>query len=260
MISSTKNPKVQWIRRLQKKGKERQAERAFVVEGVRLLEEVLQSHWQVKYLVYTDDLVERGMRLVQAYETLGTQIEPVSQHVMQAVSDTKNPPGILAVVEMQAVQVPVQLDFVLILDQIREPGNLGAILRSAAAAGVQAVFLVPGTVDPYSPKVLRSGMGAQFKLPVQVSNWDEIKSQISYSNLYTYLTEADKGETYHQSDLRRPLALIIGGEAEGAGRTAYEVSDSLIHIPLPGGGESLNASVSAGILLFEIARQREVPS
>jgi TrmH family RNA methyltransferase len=260
MISSTKNPKVQWIRRLQSKGKERQAEQAFVVEGVRLLEEVLDSLWQVKFLVYTDDLGKRGLHLIQAYQAQGIQVEMVSMHVMQAISDSKNPQGILAVIEIQAVRVPDQLDFVLILDQIREPGNLGTILRSAAAAGVQVVFLVPGTVDPFSPKVVRAGMGAHFKLPVRVSNWDEIKSQINYSNLHTYLGLVDSGEVYHQTDFRRPLALIIGGEAEGASQTAHKVSDSLIHIPMPGGGESLNASVSAGILLFEIARQREMQS
>ena len=235
-------------------------EQAFVVEGVRLLEEALESHWRVKFMVYTDDLGERGMNLVEAFEALDTQGELVSKRVMRAVSDTKNPQGILTVIEMQAVQVPDQLDFILILDQIREPGNLGTILRSAEAAGVQAVFMIPGTVDPYSPKVLRAGMGAQFNLPIQISNWDEIMSQISYSNLHTYLAEADQGDVYHQVDFQRPLALIVGGEAEGAGQMAHKISDSLIHIPMPGGGESLNASVSAGILLFEIARQREVHS
>jgi TrmH family RNA methyltransferase len=152
--------------------------------------------------------------------------------------------------------VPERLDNVLILDQIREPGNLGAILRSAMAAGIQLVILLPGNVDPYSPKVLRAGMGAQLKLAVEHKTWKEVEGLIKDSKLNVYLAEASKGEVYHLCDFIRPLALIIGGEAEGAGETAYKVADSLIHIPMPGGGDSLNASVSAGILLFEIARQR----
>jgi TrmH family RNA methyltransferase len=258
MISSTKNPKVQWIRRLQSKGKERQAEGAFVVEGVRLLEEAFNSHWKVEFLAYTDDLGSRGQEIVERNQKLDTQAEVVSPHVMRAMSDTKNPQGILAVVKMQKISVPGQLDFVLILDQIREPGNLGAILRSAAAAGVQLVCLTPGTVDPYSPKVLRAGMGAQLKLPIRINTWDEIETQIEHSKLHTYLAQMNDGEVYHQSNLSDPLAIIIGGEADGASEKAHLVAGSLIQIPMPGGGESLNASVSAGILFFEIARQREL--
>ena len=258
MISSTKNPKVQWIRRLQSKGKERQVEGSFVVEGVRLLEEAFNSNWKVEFLAYTDDLDSRGQDIVEAYQKLDTQAEVVSPHVMRAMSDTKNPQGILAVVKMEALSGPGQLDFMLILDQIREPGNLGAILRSAAAAGVQLVCLTPGTVDPYSPKVLRAGMGAQLNLPIRVNTWNEIETQIKDSKLHTYLAQMGEGEVYHQSNLSHPLALIIGGEAEGASEKAHLVADSLIQISMPGGGESLNASVSAGILLFEIARQREL--
>jgi TrmH family RNA methyltransferase len=258
MISSTKNPKVQWIRRLQSKGKERQAEGVFILEGVRLLEEAFNSHWKVEFLAYTDDLGDRGKDIVEAYRKLGTLAEVVSPPVMRVMSDTKNPQGLLAVLNQQKLSVPSQLDYVLILDQMREPGNLGAILRSATAAGVQLVCLTPGTVDPYSPKVLRAGMGAQLKLPIRVNTWSEIETQIKHSMLFTYLAQMNKGEVYHQSNLSRPLALIIGSEADGASEEAHHVADSLIQIPMPGGGESLNASVSAGILLFEIARQREM--
>lgn len=256
MISSTKNPKVQWIRRLQGKGSERQAEGVIVLEGARLLEEAVNSGWEFKYLVFTEQLSSRGQSLVDELKKNGVQAELVSPHVMRAVSDTKNPQGILAVVNVQKLPVPEQLDYVVILDQIREPGNLGAILRSASAAGVQLVILVPGTVDAYSPKVLRAGMGAQLNVPVQVKTWHEVEILVRESNLTVFLAEAGKGEVYHQRDFNQPLALIIGSEAEGASETAYSIADALIQIPMPGGGQSLNASVSAGILLFEVARQR----
>ena len=257
MISSTKNPKVQWIRHLQGKGKERQSENVIVIEGVRLLEEAFNSSWEVKYLIYTEELSSRGRDLVDEFIKISVQTEVVSSNVMRAVSDTKNPQGVLAVVKMQTLPVSEQLDYVLILDQIREPGNLGAILRSARAAGVQIVILTPGTVDPYSPKVLRAGMGAQLNLPIQVQTWDEVEKMVSVSKLIVYLADVGKGEVYHRCDFFQPLALIIGGEAEGASETAYKVADSLVNIPMPGGVESLNAAVSAGILLFEVARQRE---
>jgi TrmH family RNA methyltransferase len=259
MITSSKNPKAQWVRRLQKKVKERQADGVFVIEGVRLLEEGLNSGWHVKSIFYTDDLGERGMNIVRAFQDRDTKVEVVSENVMRAISDTQNPQGqgILAVFEMHSIPLPERLNFMLILDQIREPGNLGTILRSAAVAGVHAVFLSPGTVDPFSPKVLRAGMGAHFTLPVHLANWNEIESQIKHSKLHPYLASVDGGMVYHQADFRHPLALIIGGEADGASDIAYKASDSLIHIPRYGEVESLNASVAAGILLFEIARQRE---
>lgn len=257
MISSTKNLRIQWVIRLQNKSKDRHAEQAFAIEGVRLLEEALASDWKARYIFYSDILSDRGMNLVNASRKTDTQIEAVSPRVMRAISDTKNPQGILAVIEMRSLPVPDQLNFVLILDQMRDPGNLGTILRSAAAAGVQVVYLSPGTVDACSPKVLRAGMGAHFRLPIHNARWIDICSRIKSADLHAYLATSESSDSYHNSDFQRPLILIIGGEAEGASQTAYQVADSQIQIPMPGGGESLNASVAAGILLFEIARQRE---
>ena len=260
MITSTKNPKVQRIRRLQRKGKERQTEGVFVLEGVRLVEEAIASDWEIKYLFYTDNLRSRGKGVVEDLKDKEILAELVSPHVMRAVSDTKTPQGILAVVKMRSLPVLNRLDFVLILDQIREPGNLGAILRSAAAAGVQQVCLATGTVDPYSPKVLRAGMGAQLNLPVCINTWDEIRALLEQSSLHTYIAQVENGVVYYQCDFSHPLAMIIGGEAEGASETAHQVAESVVHIPMPGGGESLNASVSSGILLFEVVRQRGMGS
>ncbi len=257
MITSTKNPTIQWARRLQSKSKERHAENVFVIEGVRLIEAALDANWGARYIFYTETLSDRGMNLVKAYEGRNTQIEAVSSNVMQAISDTKNPQGILAVIEIKSLPAPENIDLILVLDQVRDPGNLGTILRTAAAAGVQAVYLPLGTVDAFSPKVLRAGMGAHFRLPIFSISWNEISSLINGANLHVYLATAEDGKSYYDSDFQRPLVLIIGGEAEGASRTAVEETDSLINIPMPGGGDSLNASVAAGILLFEIARQKE---
>jgi TrmH family RNA methyltransferase len=260
MISSLKNPTIKYVRSLQTKSKARRAEKAFVIEGLRLLEEAVASDWEMHLVLYSEDLSKRGLQLVEVFQSKGTKVEAVTEKVMGAVSDTETPQGILAVMEMRLLPLPEILDFILILDQVRDPGNVGTSLRSAAAAGVQAVLLTPGTTDQYSPKVIRGAMGAQFRTPVHRVDWDEIRSHVEDSGIRVYLATSNRGQVYHQVDYRPPSALIIGGEANGAGETAYQIADSLIHIPMPGGGESLNASVAAGILLFEVDRQRGILS
>jgi TrmH family RNA methyltransferase len=152
------------------------------------------------------------------------------------------------------------LGFVLILDQIRDPGNLGSILRTAAAAGVQLVYLPPDSVDPYSPKVLRAGMGAHFRLPIRNASWEEILRCRADNHLRLFLASSDEGFSYQDVDFKPPLALIVGGEARGASSTAEEQADQKVHIPMPGGAESLNAGAAAAILVFEVARQRGITS
>lgn len=258
MISSVQNPKVKWVRNLSRRSKDRRDEKAFVIEGVRLLEEVLESGWETLLVLYSDFLSERGARLIEAFRSREVPVELVSPNVMQAISDTKSPQGILAVLNRRILPLPDYLDFVLILDQLRDPGNLGTILRSADSAGTQAVYLSPGTVDPFSPKVLRGAMGAHFRMPILPSTWKEVRTRIKDSGLHVYLASANQGAAYFEIDFRRPIALIIGGEAHGAGKTARKEANEWVHIPMPGGGDSLNASVAAGILLFEIARQRGI--
>ena len=257
MITSTQNPRIQWVRRLQGKSKHRQVENAFVIEGVRLIEEAQSANWGFRYIFFSETLGDRGKKLVDQFPGSETKLEHVSAKVMQAISDTKNPQGILAVLEMKSLPVPDQLDFVLILDRLRDPGNMGAILRTAAAANVQVVFLTTGCVDVYSPKVLRAGMGAQFRIPIQNKEWIGIKKQINNAVLKIFLAMSEGGVSYYEAEFQRPLALIIGGEADGASDEILQSVDSRVTIPMPGGGDSLNAAVAAGILLFEIAHQRE---
>jgi TrmH family RNA methyltransferase len=177
---------------------------------------------------------------------------------MQAVSDTQTPQGVLAVIDLRKVDLPEKLDFILIPDGVSDPGNLGAMLRTAAAAGVQAVFLPPGAADPFAPKVLRAGMGAQFHLPIFSFSWAEIKRQVHQAALRVFLAEADGNLVYTQSDFRQPLALIVGGEAAGASAPAQAMAHHRVCIPMPGGGESLNAAIAAAILSFEVVRQRTI--
>ena len=256
MITSVHNSKVQWVRGLQARARARRSDQAFVVEGVRLVEEALASGWVPELVFYTEDLNERGQALVEVFQERGVQVESVSGNVMQAASDTQTPQGILAVLRLIALPLPDQVDFVFIPDGVRDPGNLGTILRTCAAAGVDAVFLPPGTVDPYSPKVVRAGMGAHFRLPILSLKWEEIIERLEVYGLRIYLAAPGEGRIFTLADFGLPLALIVGGEAEGAGEVAQKLAGERVHIPMPGGMESLNAAIAGGVLLFEVVRQR----
>jgi TrmH family RNA methyltransferase len=258
MITSIHNPRIQAVRALLARRKERIAQGQFVVEGVRLAEEAFQAGWLPELVLVAPQLSERGRSLVEEFSRRGIEVEETSAELLSSLADTEAPQGLLAVVRARLLPVPVDLDFLLIVDAVRDPGNLGTILRSALAAGVQAVFLTPGTVDEFSPKVLRAGMGAQFHLPVRQAGWDEIQAicRQRAAPLRLLLSEAGQGIPLWQTDLCQPVALVVGGEAEGASPAARSQADGFITVPMPGQVESLNAAVAASIILFEVVRQR----
>lgn len=256
MITSTSNAKIKQVRALQARGKARREAGLFVVDGVRLAEEALAAGWQPELALYSEELSARGQAILASLDKQNTDLEEVAGHVMEAASDTRSPQGILLVLKIKSLPVPGKLDFVLVADLIRDPGNLGSMLRSAAAAGAQAIFLTSGTADAFAPKVVRAGMGAHFCIAVQTLAWDEIEEQSKEHNLQVILAAAGAETEFTKTDLKSPLALIVGGEAEGASQAAHELADVQVHIPMPGGGESLNASTAAAILLFEVVRQR----
>ena len=259
MITSIHNPRILAVRKLQSQVKTRREQAAFVIEGVRLAEEAWQAGWQAQQVLFTEQLDERGKALLGNYSIRGVPVEQVSETVMKAISATQSPQGILVVLKLQSPNIPTRPNFLLALDGVRDPGNLGTILRSAAAAGVQVVLLASGCVDAFSPKVVRAGMGAHFRLPIlQLGRKGIIQFlETPGLNLRVYLADSAEGIPYTQADWQSPLALIIGGEAGGAGAEALAIADEKVHIPMPGGSESLNAAVAASILMFEVVRQRE---
>jgi RNA methyltransferase, TrmH family len=260
MISSTNNPRIKWLRDLQANGRARREAGAYIVEGVRLVEEAQASGIQPLLVIYTPDLGARGLKVVDAFSQRGAPVEQVPPQVFKAASDTQAPQGILAVLPTRPIPLPPGLDFVLILDGLRDPGNVGTILRTAAAAGAQAVMLSSGSVDPYAPKVVRSAMGAHFHLSISIQSWPEIETALASQNagrlLAVFLAEAGGGLAYTQADFRQPLALIVGGEAEGAGQQAHALAVQRVRIPMLGQVESLNAAIAAALILFEVVRQR----
>lgn len=255
MITSSQNPKLKLVRALQGRAKERREAGLFVIEGVRLVEEALKANWPFQFVLYSDGLNERGKELLNILVTDQMEVEETSGDLLQNVSETETPQGILAVLTHNQLPITNSPNFLLIPDQIRDPGNLGTLLRAAAAAGVQAALLPPETTDAFAPKVLRSGMGAHFRLPIHSMTWEDIYACVK--NMHVYLAHMN-GQSCWETDLRQPLALIIGGEAEGASEEARKLATQKIAIPMPGIAESLNAGVAGSVLMFEVVRQRSV--
>jgi TrmH family RNA methyltransferase len=260
MITSVRNPTIQRVRALQRDSRQRREERAFVVEGIRLLEEAVVAGSLPQLVLYSPDLSMRGRALLANLSASGREVVEVSPHALNAASDTQSPQGILAVFPLPEPAIPDPAGFTLVLDQLRDPGNLGTILRTASALGLEQIVLSPETADPFAPKSLRSGMGAQLRCRVAPLGWEQIRGFLEQSTggqpVNTLLAAAGEGEPFTGVDFRGPTALIIGGEAEGASQEARLLARQTIHIPMPGGAESLNAAVAAGILLYEVARQR----
>lgn len=258
MITSNQNPKLRRVRELLAKRSEREAAGAFVVEGVRLVEEAFASGWPVELVLFSGELSARGQQALKGLSQAGAEVEEIASHLMDALTDTETSQGILAVIRHTILAMPPDADFFVIADAIRDPGNLGTLVRTCAAAGVNGLFLTPGSVDPFAPKVLRAGMGAQFRLPIHQAGWDEITGLLHGRPrpVRILLSDVEGGKTAWHSDLRGPLALVIGSEAEGVSSAARQAADDRIHIPMPGRSESLNAAIAAGILIFEVVRQR----
>jgi TrmH family RNA methyltransferase len=257
MITSLSNDKIKLVRGLARR-KTRWNERSFVLEGTRLLNEVVQQDIQPKFVLYTEDTSthQDAAPMIELLTQSGVPCYVVSDAVMKACTDTVTPPGLLAVVPFPAVPIPVDSTWTLLVDSVRTPGNLGAILRTAAAAGVELVLLAPGTVDMYNPKVVRGGAGAHFRLPILAVSWSEIKTRLQ--DLQVWLASAEGEISYTTVDWQGPLALIVGGEAHGASQAAAALVDRQVKIPMARAMESLNVAVATGVLLFEINRQRRV--
>lgn len=254
MITSTTNRRVKWIRSLQAKRRTRHDEKSFVIEGAQLAQEVIAAQLPVHQVLHTNRLDERKYELINDMAQLGAKIMTVSDHVMAACSNTKSPPGLLAIVPFPILPLPKRLTLTLVADQLTNPGNLGTLLRTALAAGVEAVFLTEGTVDPYNPKVVRGAMGAHFHLPIEILQPSSMPERLAGLNVW--LAEAGEGQPYHEIEWRQPVALVIGSETHGPQPSIRSFASGQVNIPMMGKSESLNAAVAAAVILFEILRQR----
>lgn len=257
MITSTSNPRVKEARKLQER-RHRQASGRLLLEGVRLVGDALQSGAGVEQVFYVPESLQvntAGQRLLAQLQATGVECLACTPAVFATLAATVTPQGLAAIVPVPHLAAPAQPTFTLILDSLRDPGNAGALLRSAEAAGVELVLFGPETVDPYNDKVVRAGMGAHFRLPLRTCpDWASVQQWLAPGQ-QIFVAEGRASLAYDQVDWRPPVALVVGGEAEGAGAAARAVATP-IQIPMQGQVESLNAAVAGAIILFEAARQR----
>jgi len=261
MITSIKNPAIQLVRELLAQKKRRDQEQAFVVEGIRLAEEALSAQYVPTLLLFSAQISERGEQIISNLKSQPIQIEEVDPQLLDRVSDTQTSQGLLIVFKKPPIIQSSSGEPVLVLDNMRDPGNLGTILRSACAFGFQTVLLTPGSVDPYSPKVLRAGMGAQFKIAMDFKNASEIRQFCKTGRaekLEILLADGQATEPCWEVDFSQALCLIIGGEAFGAEPDIRAIIDRNVLIPMQANNESLNAAMAASILMYEVFRQRKV--
>jgi TrmH family RNA methyltransferase len=255
-ITSSSNDRVRRVQALQRSTRRRLREGLMVVEGTRLVQELHSSNFPILTLFVTQDFLtdEQTNRLVQEVCD-GERCAIVTEALMEAMSDTMTPQGILAVTPIPNLRAAPDATLKLILDQVRDPGNVGTMLRTAWAAGVEQIWIPPGTVDPTNPKVLRAGMGAHFHVPCQKADWATIWQRTEGDQIL--LAEAGEGPAYDDVDWRKSTTLIIGGEAFGAGPET-RTRAQCVRIPMATGVESLNAAIAGAIMLFEAARQRKI--
>ncbi|MBN1874179.1 MAG: RNA methyltransferase [Anaerolineae bacterium] len=260
-ISSLKNDRVRRVCALQRSTRRRFREMLMVVEGARLMQEAIRSRLPIVETFYTEIYAAsaEGQVMIAALMQRAIPVWGVPEDVMAAMSDTDTPQGILGVLPIpQPVETVDYIpSFILIPDGIRDPGNLGTLLRTAWATGVSSVLLPPGTVDFTNPKVVRAGMGAHFYVPLFQATWDEIADRVTEVDIW--IAEAGQGTAYSAVNWQRPVALIIGGEAEGAGDEARSLPGArYVYIPMAPGVDSLNAAIAAAVLMFEAARVRAI--
>jgi TrmH family RNA methyltransferase len=175
--------------------------------------------------------------------------------VLSSLSDTVTPQGISAVLPLPSVAPPALIDLVLVLDGVRDPGNAGTLLRTAEAAGVHQVVFGPGAVDAFAPKVVRSAMGAHFRMSIaECDTWESVLEHAPALSS-AYVATLGAALSYDEVDWRAPVVLIVGSEASGASEAALRVATP-ISIPMHGQVESLNAAMAGAVILFEAARQR----
>lgn len=256
MITSTDNQIVKEARALlEPKGRREQGR--FLVEGVRLIEEALKAGMPPAFLFHLPEAQDnaRAAALLQAAAEAGSRVVELGPKVYQTLTDTVSSQGVIGALAVPSVTPRPHPTFILVLDQLRDPGNLGTILRGAEAAGADRVILTPGCVDPWSPKVIRSGMGAHFRLPLAVAGgWDVLEEWLG--GLPVWLTDARGSRPYDEVDWTIPFALVVGGEAAGYTPQAWREPAGRVTIPMVRPVESLNAAMAATVFMFEAARQR----
>lgn len=260
MITSSSNPRVKQIVQWQDKAKERRDAGIFLVEGFKMFKEAPEE-W-IREVYISEEVWDKAAENTNLREKLArTGCETVSREAFRRMSDTQTPQGILCVMKRPEysleglLSVPAPL--FMVLENLQDPGNLGTIVRTGEAAGVTGIIMGAGTVDLYNPKTIRATMGSVFRVPVvSVEDLGAAMKKLQEKGIRIYAAHLEGEKYYNSFSFRQGTAFLIGNEGMGLGRELASRADFLVKIPMEGRVESLNAAVSASILMYETHRQR----
>lgn len=225
-----------------------------MLEGTRAVTDALDAGVRPRLVVVRADFDEDRVPNLPP----DTQVRVLEPRLFNELAGTEHPQGVLAVVPFPDLPVPANPSMLaLVIDRVRDPGNLGTLLRSAAGGGVDQVLIAAETVDPFNPKAVRAGMGAHVRLPIHQVDQETFANALEGYEVVA-LADAHGDVEYDRVDWTRKAAIMIGGEAEGASRRGRELATMTVRIPLARGIESLNAGVAGSLLIFEAARQRRL--
>ena len=256
-ISSKDNAIIKHIAKLKEK-KYRAEYNEFIVEGLRLIKEAVQENAEIKYIVVCDgcdnsEIIEGHLK----YEMARLDFIYVPQNIFKMISDVENPQGVLAVIgKKNNKEINTSEDLILALDDIQDPGNLGTILRTADSVGLKQILVSKGTADCFNPKVVRSTMGAIFR--VNVIECEDLKQTLKdlQNKEYKVMITSLKAKNSIYNTNYNKKVIVIGNEANGVSKEIRTIADEKVIIPMLGKTESLNASVATGVILYEYVRQK----
>lgn len=258
-IESSDNNRIKLVRKLQNK-KGRDSENKLVIEGMNLVSEAIRRGIKTDFVMVSDEF-DGGQFLADIKAGDRVLVCEIAAQTFNKIADADNGVGILAVIDKDAVAsgdiaaLPTDAN-VLVLDRLQDPGNIGTMIRTAVATGYGLIVCVKGTADVFSPKVLRATAGMIFDIPIiYVSDATELKDMMSRVGKQFVVTTVEGGRPYYEENLRTGIALVIGNEGNGVSDEILELADVRVTIPMKGDIESLNAAVSAAILMYEAVRQ-----
>ena len=258
VITSKDNETIKKIRKLKDK-KYRDLENVYVVEGIRLVEEAINEKVNIKQIIVCDECKE-AMQLAidRKYEIAKYECIYVTKKIFSLLTDVISPQGMMAVIEKskKSTEVDISKDIIIALDGIQDPGNLGTILRTIDSANLGQIIISKDTVDCYNPKVIRSTMGAIFRLNIiESSDLKETLLKLKKNKYKIMVTSLKATKTIYEEDFNKKI-IVIGNEANGVSKQIIDISDTKVIIPMLGKTESLNASVACGVMIYEYVRRK----
>ncbi len=256
VISSKDNEFIKEIKKLKEK-KYRDEKHQFIVEGIKMVSEAITENSCINSIIICEDCVSNGtIDKKMLYEIAKYKCVYVTEKVFQSISDVTNPQGILAVIDHNIEEnlIDYNTDFILVLDGIQDPGNLGTILRTADSANLNQIIVSKDTADCYNPKVVRSTMGGIFRVNViKANNLVECLNEIKKHEFEIVVTSLDTDKSVYDINYNKKV-VVIGNEANGVSKEIMAMADKKVKIPMLGKTESLNAGVAAGIMIYEYVR------